>query len=304
MTDDEFTNSNFMLPVGDEHKIHVVDWGNKTAEVPFLYLHGGPGGYIKDKSKKIFDPRKHRVIFFDQRGSGESLPTGALEHNTTDDLVTDITKILDHLKIKKVNIYGYSWGSTLALVYTIRHPERIKNVVVGGVYAGNNDYGGAFLTHCKTFFPEVYDKVLAMTPEEHRTDFISYHIDKALHGTIKEQKTSAYAITTIEAAICNNREDFSSSMNFEEFDPASARIEIHYISNNCFLEKDYILNNANKITAPVYIVQGRTDFVCPPDFAYALSKRIKNAKLSWAISNHAPEHEILSLQKTICDLIA
>ena len=304
MTDDKFTNANFMLNVGDSHRIHVVDWGDKSAKVPFLYLHGGPGGCIKDKSKQIFNPQKHRVIFFDQRGAGESLPTGSLEHNTTDDLVSDITKILNHLKIKKVNLYGYSWGSTLALVYAIRHPEHIENIVIGGVYSGNNDYKDAFPLHCKTFFPEVYGQILEMTPEEHRADFISYHTDKTLHGTLKEQKSSAYVIATIEAALCNNRKDFSMPLDFAEFDPAPTRIEVHYIVNNCFLEDNYILNNAALIKSPVYIVQGRIDFVCPPDFAYALSKKIKNATLSWAISNHLPEHEILSLQKTICDLIA
>lgn len=304
MINDEFTNNNIMLPVGNGHKIHIVDWGNKAAKVPFLVLHGGPGSCIKENHKTTFDPQKHRVIFFDQRGCGESLPAGSLEHNTTDYLVSDITKILDHLKIKKVNIYGYSWGSTLALVYTIRHPERIENVVIGGVYAGINDYESVFLSHCKTFFPEVYDRIIEMTPAEHHENIASYHINKTLHSTAKEQKFSAYVLATLESSISNNQEDLSTPINFEEFEPTTARIEAHYISNNCFLEDNYILNNADKIKSPVYIVQGRTDFVCPPNFAYALSKKIKNAKLSWAVSNHHSEHEVLALLKTICALIA
>lgn len=302
MTDDEFTNQNFMLDVGGGHKLHVVDWGNKKAEAPFIYLHGGPGSHVKDKSKAIFNPKVQRVIFFDQRGCGESTPAGSRKNNTTADLAEDITKIAEHLKIDKFNLYGYSWGSTLALYYTINYPDRVKNTVVGGVFLGNNDFP-EMLQRVKIFYPEAYAEILAATPAEQQKDITGYHIEKALNGTKAEQKRSAYTLDLLERALASYNYDLSVPENYADYDPAAKQIEISYISNNCFMPKDYLLRQAHKIKTPLYIVQGRADMVCPPAAAYALKKVTPQAKLFWGVSNHAPEHEILALMKEICELI-
>src|SRR4051794_16952489 len=101
MTPDDHTNQEFFLDVGDSHQLYVQDWGNPKTKVPNVYLHGGPGNGCDNKDKKKFNPDLHRVIFFDQRGSGKSLPTGSLEHNTTDKLVADIDAVANHLKLDK-----------------------------------------------------------------------------------------------------------------------------------------------------------------------------------------------------------
>ena len=165
MTDDSFTNNNFMLSVGDGHTLHVIDWGNKDAATPFIFLHGGPGSKIKDHQKVNFDPTTQRVIFFDQRGCGESLPSGELRDNDTEHLAEDITKIADHLGIDKFYLFGYSWGSALALYYAITRSERVKGLVIGGVYSGANDLA-EMTERLKTFFPDRYDRFLDATPAE------------------------------------------------------------------------------------------------------------------------------------------
>jgi len=80
MNPDQFTNQELFLEVGDGHQLYIQDWGNKNATVPIVFLHGGPGGCVKDHHKTPFDPTLERVIFFDQRGCGKSLPYGSLEH--------------------------------------------------------------------------------------------------------------------------------------------------------------------------------------------------------------------------------
>ena len=301
MTDDQYSNQIFKLKTDHGHELNVIDWGNKNAETSFIYLHGGPGGHVKDHHKENFNPLKHRVIFFDQRGAGESTPYGSLNHNTTEDLITDITKIADHFKLDQFNLYGYSWGSTLALAYAIATPSRVKNLVIGGVYSGENDFPD-MLERLQTFFPEMYNTFIQNTPPAHRQDPIKYHQGKILNGTPSEQKISAYHIGNIEYTLMNY--DVMAPEPFEDFDPVPIIIETHYTANNCFLPKEYILKNASKITANTYIVQGRFDLVCPPDFAHQLTKKIKNSQIFYADSNHHSRHEIHSIFRTICALIS
>lgn len=123
MNPDKYTSREFFLEVGDGHELYVQDWGNKAAETPIFFLHGGPGGGLKDGHKQMFDPEKQHVIFHDQRGCGKSLPHGSLEHNTTADLVNDIEKIAQKLKLDTFILTGGSWGSTLALAYALKTSE-------------------------------------------------------------------------------------------------------------------------------------------------------------------------------------
>jgi proline iminopeptidase len=61
-------------------------------------------------------------VLFDQRGCGKSTPAASLEHNTTWDLVDDMEAVRQHLGIERWQVFGGSWGSTLALAYAQTHP--------------------------------------------------------------------------------------------------------------------------------------------------------------------------------------
>src|SRR5437660_4081085 len=129
MTPDEHTNQELFLDVGDGHRIYVQDWGKQNAEIPIIFLHGGPGNGCDNRDRRKFYADKQRVIFFDQRGSGKSTPAASLEHNTTPELIEDINKIADHLQLDKFVLTGGSWGSCLALAYGVTHPERVSGMV-------------------------------------------------------------------------------------------------------------------------------------------------------------------------------
>ena len=161
MTPDKYTISESMLDVDNGHQLYIHDWGNQTAVKPIVFLHGGPGGSTKDHHKTSFDPTEQRVIFFDQRGCGRSLPLGSLSNNTTDDLIEDIEIIADHLNLKTFIINGGSWGSCLALAYSLAHPERVTALVLRGIFTGSQSEidwldSGKF----RTFFPEVWAQYL------------------------------------------------------------------------------------------------------------------------------------------------
>lgn len=133
MNKDHYLISEKMLDVGDGHSLYIHEWGNANASTPIIFLHGGPGSHVRNSHKRVFDPTIHRVIFFDQRGSGKSTPYGSLENNTTDKLIEDISKIADSFGIKNFILRGNSWGSTLALAYALAHPERVHSLVLGGI---------------------------------------------------------------------------------------------------------------------------------------------------------------------------
>lgn len=287
MTPDNYTNSEKMINVDDIHSIYVQDWGNIDAKTTFVFLHGGPGSGCNDGHKQIFNPSINRVIFFDQRGSGKSLPYGSLQNNDTEHLIKDINQILDEFKLDKVVLVGGSWGSTLALAYGLKHPERVEAMILRGLFTGSRsevDFinKGEF----KHYFPEIWDDFLERTPKEHHNDPSKYHI-KTIFGDDEElAHKSAFAMSVLEVSVIS-LDERRLPADIEGFDSASTKIELHFVDNLCFMPDEYILDNAHKLKMPVWLVQGRYDSVCPPVTAYKLSKSIQNSKLIWTLAGHS-----------------
>jgi proline iminopeptidase len=299
MTPDAYTNKELFIEVGDGHELYVQDWGKKDAKIPFIYLHGGPGDRSKDKYKTQFDPLRQRVIFFDQRSSGRSLPLGQLQHNKTDDLIDDINTITSKLKIKKFILRGGSWGSCLALAYALENPKRVHAMVLDGVFTGSKReidwlYQGGF----KAFFPDAWAAYLGATPKSHHHNPTAYHYKRLLDGTEAQQKSSGYAYANLGGAIINLDDRFT-PQNIEDFDPTSLRVEAYYLANNCFMPDRHILKQAHKLKMPVYLIQGRYDAVCPPQTAYELHQALPNSELIWTVSGHRSEREGWNIARSL-----
>lgn len=299
MNEDRYTNQAFILPVGNGHELWVHDWGRKDAETVFFFLHGGPGSQCKDKHKFPFDPTTQRIIFHDQRGSGRSLPAGELNHNTTQELADDINKIADHLGVDKFVITGSSWGSTLALYYAITNPQRVSAVVVGGVWFGSkteNAYldGGGWRSH----FPELWEWYASTVPEEHRSDPSAYHFARAFGRDPVKAAESARIYGDLESALLS-LDDRHAPTPSEDYDPASTLIEMHYMTEGCFMPDRFIPDNAGKLAMPLHIIQGRYDFVCPPAAAYELHRAVPHSTLTWIMGGHSAEHEATTAMRLI-----
>ena len=299
MTPDEYTLSESMLNVGNGHQLYIHDWGNKAAVKPILFLHGGPGGSAKDSYKETFDPTKQRVVFFDQRGCGRSLPLGSLEHNTTDDLIEDIEKIATRLSLETFIISGGSWGSCLAIAYGIAHPERVTALVLHGIFTGSQSEidwldSGKF----QTFFPDVWEQYLEATPLAFRNEPNKYHAAKILGPDDEAAKQSAYAYERLEGSLIKLDDRFTMEP-LETYDPTGIRIETHYLQHGCFMPSNYLLDNAARLTMPVWLVQGRYDMVCPPIAAYNLHDALPNSHLIWTINGHKAEHEASTVLKLL-----
>jgi proline iminopeptidase len=311
---DNYTITDGHLDVGDGHKIYYEKWGNPKAKTPILLFHGGPGSELKAKHKYNFDPKKHLVIGFDQRGCGNSLPHGKLENNTTQNLIEDTVKLLDHLGIDEVYINSGSWGSTMALLFTIEYPKKVKSLVIRGIFTGTKkeiDWldNGLFKNH----YPEVWEKMVDSVPREHRSDPTAHHysILKA-NGNKNAVTKSAKALDALEGPLLgfdwagysdDIKSDPQPDTKKEAYDYVPYQIYAHYLDNNCFLPDDYILNNAHKITVPVYMIQGRYDMCCPPVTAYNLDKKLPNSKLFITLGSHGHDPENRSVNKSLIETV-
>lgn len=305
MTPDKHTIKEILLDVGDGHRIYVQDWGYKNAKHPVIFLHGGPGSNCKDKFKLNFNPKTQRVIFFDQRGSGKSLPKGELRNNESLKMVEDIEKIIEDFKLPSVVLTGGSWGSCLALLYGFKYPLRVYGMVLNGIFTARKseiDYldKGGF----KTFFPDLWNQYSGSVPEKYRTDPSKYHYENIFGDNKNMSKKSAYAYSEMLEGPLLNLDDRYEPENFDEFDPDAIRVELHYLKNGCFIPEGYIFNNASKLTMPIWLVQGRYDMVCPPVTAYELNKLLPNSKLIWSVSGHMISRESWALIKLLQEQIA
>lgn len=302
MTPDEHTIREFYIDVGDGHELYVQDWGNKKAKHPIVFLHGGPGSATNDGYKVQFDPMQHRVIFFDQRGCGKSLPYGLLKNNTTNDLIEDIEKITKQLKITSFVLTGGSWGAMLALAYAVKHPQKVQALVLNGVLTGSQaeiDYFDK--GHFRNWFPEAWEQYLAATPKEHHDAPTKYHYQRILGKNEDEARQSACIYNNLEGALIGLDDRFTpDTPDDPAFDPTGMKIEVHYLASRCFLPDRHIFDNARKLTMPVWMVHGRYDMVCPPAGPYELHQKLPKSHLIWTIGGHrSSDRETQSVVKSI-----
>ena len=271
------------LAVDAVHNIYLEQSGNPDG-IPVLYLHGGPGGGSSKNHRRYFDPEKYRIIIFDQRGCGQSKPSPSIESNTTDHLIEDIEKIRQHLSIDKWLISGGSWGTTLALVYGIRHPEFVLGFILRGIFlATQKEYNWLYKTEgAESFFPEYYqdflkplDINLQTNPLEGYQEIFSSDNEVAIIAASKAWYLWELRLSTIEHHHIGMAQIEDSHQAL-----CMAQLSHHYFYNHCFIKENYILENIAKISEiPAIIIHGRYDMVCPLINAAKLTKLWSNASL-------------------------
>ena len=296
MEDDKYTIKSGHLKVGGGHSIYYQQWGNIKAD-PIFFLHGGPGGGLKDRHKVSFDPLKHQVVFHDQRGCGKSSPFGGLEDNNTDQLIEDINKIKAHLGIKrKIKLFGGSWGSCLALAYAIKYPKYVSRMLINGIYTGTkseNDYiqQGGLSTH----FPESWQQYVEVVPEDMKNNTVAYYYKKMQDPNQDVADNFIRRWNINEGSAMSIDPDLPyvlmSNNEVDEKARSTAIIEAHYFINDCFMPDGHILSNVDKLlNIPIVMVQGRHGHVCPPTTAYKQSDAIgNNCQLHITPGSHARE---------------
>lgn len=276
-------NSGF-LKVDDLHNLYFEECGNPEGKAVCL-LHGGPGGGCSAKMRQFYDPAAYRIVLFDQRGAGRSTPAAELTDNTTWHLVSDIEKLREHLKVDKWQIFGGSWGSTLALAYAETHPDRVTELVLRGIFMLRRwELLFFYQEGTSRLFPDAWDKYLAPIPAVERHDLMSAYYRRLTSNDPAVRLQAAQAWSTWEMSTSYLIQDQDAMRKAEDDDVFAlqfARIEAHYFVHGGFFDSDdHLLRGIEKIRhIPTVIVHGRYDLVCPLQNAWDLHKHFPEAKL-------------------------
>ena len=264
-----------MLDVGDGHVVYYERVGTPGAK-PAVFLHGGPGGGISPAHRQLFDPARYDVLLFDQRGCGRSTPHAGLEANTTWHLVDDIEHLRKIAGVESWLVFGGSWGSTLALAYAQKHPDRVSALVLRGIYTVTQaELRWYYQFGVSEMFPEKWERFQAPIPESERGDMIAAYRRLLIGEDRARQIEAAKAWSLWEGETITLLPDpaFSASHGEDHFALAFARLENHYFVHQCWLQEGQLLRDAHRLRGiPGAIVHGRYDMPCPARFAYALHK--------------------------------
>ena len=273
----------FYIEVSAKHKIYVEESGNPNGK-PVIFLHGGPGGGIEPIYRQYFNPKIWRIIIFDQRGCGKSIPHADLEENTTWDLVSDIEKIRTYLSIDKWVVFGGSWGSTLSLSYAIKHSQHCKGLILRGIFLLREfEINWFYQEGCSYIYPDEWESYKSIIPEHEQSNFVKAYYKRLTSKDQKKRLQAAEKWAKWEASTSKLIQDKNSLHHFDDTKIAEAfsRIECHYFINKGFFEYDgWILDQLEVLqTIPTSIVQGRYDVVCPMQSAWDLHKKMQHSKL-------------------------
>jgi len=273
------------LRVSDIHEIYYEVSGAPDGR-PVIVCHGGPGGGTTPSMRRYFDPRAYRIIVFDQRGCGRSTPHAELRENTTWDLVADMETLRKRLDVDRWQVFGGSWGSTLALAYAQTHPSHVSALVLRGVFTLTKaEIDWFYQAGADWFYPDGWETFTAPIPEDERDDLLSaYH--RRLTGedeAVKLACAKAWSQWEGGAVSVTPSPERVASFGDDRFALAFARIECHYFKNGGFFETDdQLIANAGRIAdIPGVIVQGRQDVVTPPKTAWDLAKAWPRGRLEF-----------------------
>jgi proline iminopeptidase len=271
------------LQVSPRHRLYFEQCGNPDGK-PVVILHGGPGGGCSPKMRRFHDPARYRIVLFDQRGAGRSTPHADLVDNTTWHLVADIEQLREHLGIERWQVFGGSWGSTLALAYAQSHPQQVSELVLRGIFMLRRwELEWFYQQGCSRLFPDAWQDYLTPIPEVERADLISAYHRRLTSDDPAARIAAARAWSVWEASTSFLLQDpgFIDAHRGEAFALAFARIEAHYFVNGGFFEvEDQLLRDAGRLAAiPTAIVHGRYDVVCPVQSAFDLQRAMPHATL-------------------------
>ncbi len=271
------------LKVSHGHNLYVEQSGISDG-IPVIYLHGGPGSGSSEDHRRYFDPEVYRIILFDQRGCGKSLPSPSISHNTPVHLIADLETIRESLGIEQWLVCGGSWGTTLALCYGIEYSERILGFILRGVFLARKiDYQWLYSDQgaCR-FFPEYYKEFVNHLPQQlQESPLTGYH--QLLNSDNEVAVISASKAWALWELRLSTIEHYHIGMaHVEDAHQAlcMAKISAYYFVNNSFISENYILENINRIKQlPAIILHGRYDMVCQLYQAYELAEQWGNSQL-------------------------
>ena len=271
------------LKVSDLHEIYFEECGNPDGK-PALLVHGGPGGGSNPLMRRFHDPKRYRIILFDQRGCGRSTPHAEIAENTTWELVADMERLREELGLERWQLLGGSWGSTLSLAYAQTHPGRVSELILRGIFTlRRRELEWFYQEGCSWIHPDAFEDYLKPIPASERGDMIAAYYQRLTSGDRAVQIEAARAWSVWEGTTLSllQNPDRVNSFAQDDYALAFARIECHYFVNKGFFDRDdQLIADAHKLAQiPGVIVHGRYDVVTPLKIAWDLAQNWPQADL-------------------------
>ncbi len=263
------------LDTGAGHRIYFEESGNPEG-FPVLFVHGGPGSHSRPAHRRFFDPDFFRIILFDQRGCGQSLPRGSLAENTTAHLIADMDALRRHLGVDRWLLFGGSWGSTLALAYAMLYVDRVAGMVLRGIFLGGRAEVDWFLYGVRSIVPDAWAEFARGAHEP-----LVEHYRRLTADASKEAAAAARRWTEYESKVMDPASTSTPASQASAEELAGVRIQLHYLAHDFFLRPRELLDNLWRIRRrPVIIVQGRMDLVCPALTASSVAQALECSELN------------------------
>jgi proline iminopeptidase len=271
-----------MFDMGDGHRVYYERVGTPGMK-PAIFVHGGPGAGISEDHRRLFDPDQYDILLFDQRGCGKSIPHASTHGNTTWHLVADMERFREYVGAGSWLVFGGSWGSTLSLAYAQKHPERVSELVLRGIFLGDQkDLDWFYQFGASEIFPDRWDRFVKPIPLEERADMIAAYAKRLESDIEAVQLEAARAWSLWEGATVSllPNPEREASCEDTHYALAVARIENHFFKHGCWLEPGQLLRDANRLAdIPCTIIHGRYDICCSAGRAWALHKAMPHAQL-------------------------
>ncbi|MGZ8227902.1 MAG: prolyl aminopeptidase [Methylococcaceae bacterium] len=269
----------FFLETGSKHSVYVEQSGNPDG-VPVVFLHGGPCSGTKPDHRRFFNPQHYRIILFDQRGCGQSLPFGELENNTTQDLIDDIERIRQQLAINQWLVFGGSWGAALALLYAQQHVEKVMGLIVRAVFlVRQKDLDWFAKDGACRIYPEQWQRLIDSIPDQEN---LLRGLCNAIWG---EDEVAARRVTkewmawSAQVALGNAYQPAVQAEPVTEKMVKQVRMELHYARHHYFITENRILDNCHKLhEISTRIIHGRQDLLCPLEAGMKLHQALPSAE--------------------------
>lgn len=277
-----------MLDVGDDNRVYWEAWGNPDGK-PALVVHGGPGSGSAPGPRRMFDPERYRIVLFDQRGCGRSVPHASdprtdMSYNTTAHLISDMELLREHLGIDQWLLFGSSWGSTLTLAYAQRHPERVSEIVIVDVTTTRRAEIDWLYRGVARFFPEAWERFRAGVPSSDRDgDLVRAYARLMESPDLQVRQRAARDWCEWEDAVLSTepsgpRAPYSRRTGADRL--AFVRICTQYLAHGAWLEDDELLREAPKLKGiPAVLLHGRLDMSAPLETAWLLARAWPGAEL-------------------------
>jgi proline iminopeptidase len=275
-----------LLDTGDGNLVYWETCGNPEG-VPALIVHGGPGSGCTPGNRRLFDPDRFRIILFDQRNCGRSLPHASdpsadMSLNTTEHLLRDMEQLREQLGVAKWLLRGVSWGVTLSLAYAERYPEQVSGMLMVSVTSTRRLEIDWLYRGVGRFFPEAWAQFVGFAglADSYRLPTDTQPPIQALleaYSQLMEDpnvdvraRAAAEWVAWEDAVISQetNGSPGAYSSRVDDARLAFVRICSHYFARDAFLEDGVLIRQAGQLAGiPGVLIHGRNDLgggACTP----------------------------------------